>query len=71
VYFPISARTRGAALLVEHAPKRYVPADAVQSRELLQRYYTRLHRLGRESQPRAAVAALACFGGVKNILVLQ
>jgi hypothetical protein len=70
VHLPIFARTRSAPLLIEHAPKRYVPADAVQSRELLQQYYTSLQRLGSESQPRAAVAALASIGGITTILVL-
>ena len=58
------------ALLIEYAPKGYMPADAVQSRELLQQYHTSLHRLARESQPHTAVAALASFGGITDILVL-
>jgi hypothetical protein len=70
VHFPKFARTRGAALLIEHAPKRYARADAVQPRELLQQYYTSLHRLGRESQPCATIAALASIGGITDILVL-
>ena len=61
---------QGAPLLIEHAPKCYGPADAVQSCDLLQQYDTSLHWLGEESQPQAAVATLVSFGGITNIPVL-
>ena len=62
MHFPIFATTRGG--------KRYAPADAGLRREVLQQYYTSLHRLGRQPQSDAPVAALASLGGITDIPVL-
>ena len=62
MHFPIFATRLGG--------KRYAPADAGRWREVLQQYYTNLHRLVRQPQPDALVATLACFGGITDILVL-
>ena len=62
MHFPIFATTPGG--------KRYAPADAGWWREVLQQYYTSLHRLVRQPQPDAVVASLARSGGITDILVL-
>jgi len=62
MHFSIFATTRGGT--------RYAPADAGRWREVLQQYYTSLHRLLRQPQPDAPVATLACSGGITDILVL-
>ena len=62
MHFPIFATTLGG--------KRYAPADAGRWREVLPQYYTGLHRLLRQPQPDAPVAALDSIGGITDILVL-
>ena len=70
MHFPIFARTRGAPLAMKYAPKRYPRADAGRRRDVLQQYGTSLHRLERQPQPNAPVAAFACIGGITDIPVL-
>ena len=70
MHFPIFASTRGVPPAMKYAPKRYPRAYAGRRRDVLPQYDTSLHRLGRQPQPDAPVAALARIGAITDILVL-
>jgi FkbM family methyltransferase len=57
-------------LLIEYAPQRYAAGDGARLRELLQRHYTMLYRLGPERRPAEPLSALASIAGITDILVL-
>lgn len=58
-----------APLAVEYAPKRGDPAAARDLRDLLQRHYTVLHRLGGDPPRAEPIAALAAIDSITDILV--
>ena len=57
-------------LALEYAPERGDPQAARELREMLQRHYTVLHRLGPNAGPAEPIAALAAVSGITDIMVL-
>jgi FkbM family methyltransferase len=57
-------------LVLEYAPDRGDPAAAQALREMLQRHYSVMHRLGPQAGAAEPIAALAAVDGITDILVL-